>query len=80
MASVARGLRVRDELIASRSRRLAGWYIDSIVIGLMARIMYWLGAEWWAAIAVGAAYVVVPTAMSGRTLDIAGAPVSVDRS
>jgi uncharacterized RDD family membrane protein YckC len=68
VASVARGLRVREGLIASRSRRLAGWYIDSIVIGLMARIVYWLGAEWWAAVVVGAAYVVAPTAVSGRTL------------
>jgi uncharacterized RDD family membrane protein YckC len=68
VAQVARGLRVRDGLIASRSRRLAGWYIDSIVIGASARIAYWLGAEWWVAVVVGAAYIVVPTAVSGRTL------------
>ena len=60
----------------SRSRRLVGWYVDSIVIGAMFRIGVWLDAGWWAAVVAAALYVVVPTAVWGRTLGKAAARAS----
>lgn len=77
LASVARGLRVRDRLIASRTRRWAGWYVDSLVIGAIFRIGVWLDVSWWAAVVVAAAYIVVCTTVWGRTLGKAAARIQV---
>jgi uncharacterized RDD family membrane protein YckC len=77
VASVARGLRVRDVMIASRLRRLAAWWVDSIVFAIMFRIGVGLDVDWMAAVVAGAVYVVACTAVSGRTLGKAAARIQV---
>jgi uncharacterized RDD family membrane protein YckC len=77
VASVARGLRLRDRSIASRLRRFAAWWVDSIVFAIMFRIGAWLDVDWSTVVIAAAVYVVACTAVSGRTLGKAIARIQV---
>jgi uncharacterized RDD family membrane protein YckC len=62
--------RVADDgsIVASRLRRLLGWYIDAAVIGVPFAIAYRKGVSWWVLLPLSALYVIWMTHTWGRTV------------
>jgi uncharacterized RDD family membrane protein YckC len=62
--------RVADDgsVVASRSRRLLGWFIDATIVGVPFAVARSRGASWWALLPVSALYTMWMTHTWGRTV------------
>ena len=85
--------RVADDgaVVASRLRRLAGWYIDAAVVGVPYAAAHRLGVSMWMLLPLSSAYTIAMTHTWGRTVgkfaagtrvvdDATGAPPSWSHS
>ena len=75
-------LRVADDgaVVASRLRRLIGWYIDAALIGLSYAAAHLLGVSMWMLLPLSALYTIAMTHTWGRTVGkfVAGTQVVDD--
>jgi uncharacterized RDD family membrane protein YckC len=62
--------RVADDgsVVAARWRRLAGWFIDSAVVGVTFTAAQRLGMSWWMLLPLSALYTIGMTHTCGRTV------------